>query len=211
MTTLTMPSRVGDFLLSEAPGTLSRDAVVVISGAGNLVSGTVLGQITNGSCTASAISGTGNATCSAVTVAAGATVGAHKLIAIAETKLELFNPSGAYIGQVTTGVAASLGGLGFTITAGVTAMVAGDSFTLTVAAGSGKYSTYDDDNTDGTDTAVAVLYTPVDATSADQYAVVISRMAEVDSNKLTWAATNDNTDKTNGLADLAARYIFARS
>lgn len=41
----TMGARTGEFLLSEAPGTLSREAVVIASGAGALAAGTVLGKI----------------------------------------------------------------------------------------------------------------------------------------------------------------------
>ena len=42
----TMAARTGEFLLSEAPATLSREAVVIASGAGALVAGSVLGRTT---------------------------------------------------------------------------------------------------------------------------------------------------------------------
>lgn len=212
MTTQTMGPRNTAFALSECcEGSQSRDQIVVASGAGDLSSGTVLGRITLGAATAAAIVGTGNATCSAVVVGSGAQVGAYKLVAIAATKLELFGPDGRYLGQVTAGTEATLGGLTFTITAGGTAMVAGDSFTITVAAGSGEYVAYDDDNANGSDVAAGVLLYAVDATDAAQDAVAITRQAEVISSMLVWASTNDATDKTNGLADLAARGIIARS
>jgi hypothetical protein len=124
-----MGARSGEFVLSEAPGTLSREAVVIASGAGVLQPGTVLGQLTDG----------------------------------------------------------------------------------------GKYVPYDDDhvdasgNADGREAAVGILLEGVDATSADQDAVILTRLAEVVSAKLVWHADNDATDKSNGLADLAARYILARS
>ncbi len=119
----TMTARTGEFLLSEAPGTLSRESVVIVASSGDLVPGTVLGVIT----------------------------------------------------------------------------------------ASGKYAPYDDDNTDGTQTAVGLLWAAAPDSAADQDAVIITRLAEVSSTKLVWASTNDATDKTNGLADLAARLIIARS
>jgi hypothetical protein len=41
----TMGGRAAEFLLSEAPGTLSREEITVVSGQ-NLVSGTLLGKVT---------------------------------------------------------------------------------------------------------------------------------------------------------------------
>ena len=210
MTTYSEPQRPFECVLSEADGTMSRDTVTIVSGTGVLAAGTVLGKITLGSATAAAIVGTGNATTSAVTVGAGAAVGAHTLVAISATKMELFSPYGVYMGQVTTGVAAALGGLGFTVTAGGTPMVAGDTIVITVAAGSGKYATYDDDNTDGTDVAAAILLESIDATSGDVTGSVIARLAEVKSSALQWAATNDANDKTAGISDLATKYIIVR-
>lgn len=75
---------------------------------------------------------------------------------------------------------------------------------------SGKYKPYDDDNTDGSETAVCLAYDTVDATSADKKATVIFRNAEVKASAIQWAATNDATDKANGLADLVAKNIIAR-
>jgi len=74
----------------------------------------------------------------------------------------------------------------------------------------GKYAPFDDDNTDGTETAVAIALMQVDATSAEAPCAVITRLAEVKSTALVWASTNDAGDKTAGIADLAARYIILR-
>ncbi len=46
MTTYTEPFRPYEVLLSEQPGTLSRETVTVVSGAGVLNPGTVLGKVT---------------------------------------------------------------------------------------------------------------------------------------------------------------------
>jgi len=77
---------------------------------------------------------------------------------------------------------------------------------------SGKYALYNDDGTDdGTRTAAAILYADVDATSADVSAVGITRLAEVWTDRLIWGAgVTTPTEKTNGLADLAAKFVIAR-
>lgn len=77
---------------------------------------------------------------------------------------------------------------------------------------SSKYVPYNDDGTDdGTRTAAAILYADVDATSADVPAVAITRLAEVWTDRLIWGAgVTTSTEKTNGLADLAAKFVIAR-
>lgn len=77
---------------------------------------------------------------------------------------------------------------------------------------SGKYVPYNDDGTDdGSRTAAAILLADVDATSADTTAVGITRLAEVWTDRLIWGAgVTTNTEKTNGLADLAASLVIAR-
>ena len=121
------------------------------------------------------------------------------------------SPSGAALGNYTIGGSAFASHIKFAIADGSTDFIVGDGFDVTVtAADAGKYKPYDDDNTDGSDTALAIAYAEVDATSADVSCVVISRMAEVKLSALQWASTNDATDKANGLADLATLNIIAR-
>lgn len=157
---------------------------------------------------------TGNGAMGAITVSAGAQAGDYKLtITSPGTNVGNFiveGPDGKFVGQGDVAAAFSAGGLAFTLADGSTDFVAGDGFTITVAAGSGKYKPYDDDNTDGSDTARAIAYSEVDATSADVKCVVVTRQAEVKLSALQWAATNDATDKANGLADLATLNIIAR-
>lgn len=77
---------------------------------------------------------------------------------------------------------------------------------------SGKHVPYNDDGTDdGSRTAAAILLADVDATNADTTAVGITRLAEVWTDRLIWGAgVTTNTEKTNGLADLAAKLVIAR-
>jgi hypothetical protein len=286
MTTLTEGTHAGEFIVSEAEGTLSRDSVTVEAGAGVITAGMVLGKrtkaadaavvtgsiattvltvtaVTSGALsvgqtisgsgvtaatkitalgtgtggigtytvdtsqtassttiTATAASSaayagnTGNGAMGAITVSAGAMVGDYKLtITSPGTNVGNFiveGPDGKFVGQGDVAAAFSAGGLAFTLADGSTDFVAGDGFTITVAAGSLKYKPYADSNTDGSNTAAAIAYAEVDATSADVSCVVIARQAEVKLSALQWAAANDATAKANGLADLAAHNIIAR-
>lgn len=74
----------------------------------------------------------------------------------------------------------------------------------------GKYAPYDDNNTDGTQTAVAISCDAVDAATADKQALVTVRLAEVVASKLSWAATVAAGEKTTAYADLAAAFVIAR-
>lgn len=73
----------------------------------------------------------------------------------------------------------------------------------------GKYVPYDNVGTDGSETAKAVLYGPVDATSADVKAVGHTRLCEVKTALLDWGAV-DAAGQTAGLADLAASFVIGR-
>lgn len=217
MTTLTESTHAGEFLVSESDdGTLSREVVTIIAGSGVIPAGLVLGKITkDGTASSAAFAGnTGNGAMGAITVSAGAIPGDYKLVitepATNAGNFTIEDPSGKFIGQGDVAAAFSAGGLAFTLADGSTDFAAGDGFTITVAAGSGKYKPYDDDNTDGSEVADAIAYASVDATSADQKVTVIARLAEVKLSAIQWAATNDATDKANGLIDLAAKNIIAR-
>lgn len=75
---------------------------------------------------------------------------------------------------------------------------------------SGKYGWYDNAASDGTQAAAAVLFSDVDATSADVKAVVHVRQAEVWADRLVYITGADSTAITAGKADLLAIGIVAR-
>lgn len=75
---------------------------------------------------------------------------------------------------------------------------------------SGKYKPYDNDATDGSQTAAAILVYDVDATSADVAAVVIVRLAEVWTNRLQWAASVLTGEKAPAYVELAAANVIVR-
>lgn len=214
MTTLTETPAAGAFLASEANGTRSRETVTILSGQ-TLQAGTVLGKVAVGTASAAADAGnTGTGTIGAVSVGAGAMPGAYRAVCIEPGtnagKFAVENPAGVTVGVATVAVAFSGGGLGFTIADGGTDFASGDSFTITVAAGSGKYTAYDPDNTDGSGTAVAVLFAAVDASDGHKAGVAVVRDAEVVAERLVWFAGATSNEKAAGMAELATVGIIAR-
>lgn len=206
-----------EFMLgSKADRTFSRDKVTLISGQ-NLVSGTVLGEITTGtSAIATAFAGnTGNGAMGAITVSAGAKTGTYKLI-ITEPGTNVGNfvvedPDGIIIGQGDVAAAFSAGGLAFTLADGATDFVAGDGFNIAVAAGSGKFTQLNLSGADGSQHAVAILRDDCDASGGDKSCVVIARAQEVIESKLTWPAGITTDQKNAAIAELAAAGIIVRS
>lgn len=76
---------------------------------------------------------------------------------------------------------------------------------------SGKYQKHVNGAADGTQTAVAILLNAVDATSADQQAVVIIRDAVINPLSLVWdASVNTQPKKDSALASLLTLGIATR-
>lgn len=77
---------------------------------------------------------------------------------------------------------------------------------------SGKIAVYDNAASDGTQTAVGVLYAAVDASAGDKPGVIIARHAiVVDKANLVWKAAMSEGDKDAGIADLKAAGILSRA
>ena len=82
---------------------------------------------------------------------------------------------------------------------------------LAQVTATGKYVPAAATGADGTQTAVAVLFTAVDATSADQKAVIVSRHAIVSHNGLIYGSTiNDATKRAAANGQLKAAGIIVR-
>lgn len=82
---------------------------------------------------------------------------------------------------------------------------------LALVTATGKYVPAAASGADGSQTAVAVLFTTVDATSADQKAVIVSRHAIVSHNGLTYGSTiNDATKRAAANGQLKAVGIIVR-
>lgn len=187
--------RTGEFLISEANGTRSREQIVIATGSGVLLAGTVLATITSANAaTATAAAGNDStASLGTITVSNEANTGTYTLAVTAAAAGEnpaaftVTAPDGA-TANGSAGVAFNALGLSFTLTDGLTtgAVAADDAWTIAVQAGIGQYVPYDNDGTnDGRRTATGILYARVDATSADVGAVAYVRDCEVAEAHLT--------------------------
>ncbi len=202
-----------EFIVTEANGSLSRETVTILQGE-SLLPGHVLGKVEIGSASGAAVSGNiGNGTIGPVTVGSGAKHGVYQITCVEPASnggtFAVEDPDGVTVGTAVVGTPFA-GSIGFTIADGSTDFVAGDRFAVTVAAGSGKYKEYDPVNTDGSQTAVAILIDVVDATGGDKESVIIARHAEVNAAELIWFTGADANQKTAGLAQLVSRDIIAR-
>lgn len=95
-----------------------------------------------------------------------------------------------------------------TIAQGSSALVAGT--VLGKITATGKYTAYDNQASDGTQTAAGILYAGVDPTTEDVAGVAIVRTAEVAADLLEWPGGSP-TDQTAGIADLKAIGVIVRS
>lgn len=182
------------------------EKITIISGAGSLVRGTLLGKVTVGAATSAAKSGgnTGNGTMGAVTVGAGALPGIYTLrIVTAATdagEFQVKDPNGFVVGIGDVAVAFSGGGLSFTLADGATDFIVGDGFDITVAAGSGKYKKSLAAATDGSQTPVAILAEDADASSADAYAIAYYT-GDFNSDAMTFGAGHTAASVKDALRD----------
>lgn len=214
MTTYNEGTHPGEFLFGTCDQR-ARDVVTVLSGQ-KLVAGQVLGKIAVGAATMTAFSNnavnTGAA--AAVTVAAGAKVGTHKIVIIEPgTNAGVFqheDPDGVIVKTGIVGQAYSGGGLSFTIPDGSQDFISGEGFNIAVAAGSGKVRAIDFSSAVGADVAIGVLFAAVDATSADQPGVAVVRDQEIVSAALVWPAGATTNQKNAALAQLKAQGLIAR-
>jgi hypothetical protein len=75
---------------------------------------------------------------------------------------------------------------------------------------SGKYKEWNPANSDGSQTVAAVLHAAVDASDADQIAVIIARDAEVVKADLRWFSGATTNNQATGVTGLAALGIIGR-
>lgn len=208
MTVFTEGPRTAEFLISEAPGHLSRDVAAVDATGVLLKPGQVLGRRTLGAAAAEAKDGnTGNATISAVTRGATAQPGIYRVRFTGATAFDVLDPQGRKLASGATG-AAYAGELGFTITVGGTPMVAGDGFDITVAEGTGVLAALSEDAVDGTQHAAAILFEGLSNAVADR--TVVSRAAEVKASKLIFFADIEPAQKAAAIEALAENGIVVR-
>lgn len=224
MTTLTENPHTGEFIVSEAPGTRSREQIT-LTGSALVDPGTVLGMVETGTPTLtvgtpfSGVGGTvGNGTISAATADAGAMAGNWQLECTATGatgKFKVIKPDGTIDGILTIGSAYNgTRSINITVADGASDWLVGDIIPITVSYQDGesvpKYEAYDQDGTDGSQIAAGILYAAKTATVGGVDAVAVKRDAEVNGNLLTWPSDITADEKAIAIAQLADLNIHVR-
>ncbi len=213
MTTVYEGQHTGEFIVSEANGTQSRDTVTIASGE-VLKPGHVLGRTKVATALGAAASGnTGNGAISAVTAGGAVKDGIYLAVCVEPGSnggiFEVEGPDGIVVGFATVGTPFNTE-IGFTITDGSADFIAGDRFAITVTTTLDKYKAYNPANSDGSQTAYGVLYAAVDASGGDTDGVALLRDAEINAGEIIWFAGATDLQKAAGLRQLRRQGILAR-
>ena len=202
--------------LQDVPA-LTREKLTVLAGDGAdraLAIGTVYGKRLFGTPTSDATGNTGNGTIGSIALGPRARVGDYVIACVVAATdggiFQVTGPDGVSLGLALVGTAFANDALGFTIADGATDFVVGDTFTLTVPAGDGKAVAVDFAATDGSQVAAGVLGRAVTAPDAiDVTSFGINGYAQLVASELVWPAGATAGQKTQALADLAARNLIA--
>ena len=73
-----------------------------------------------------------------------------------------------------------------------------------------KYTLHDAAASDGSQSAIAVLFDAVDASAGDQKAVFVTRLAEVNGAEIIWKSGISGPNLAAGIASLATKNIIVR-
>lgn len=210
MAILTEGEHAGGYIVSEASGNRSRELVTLATG--DLDAGTVLGQVTTANSTTVGGSNVGNGTMGTVTNGVDAENGDYVLVCTAEAidagTFSVTTPSGATLDDMTVGVAYVSSHINFTLADGATDFDIDDTFTIDVL--NNEYAIFNAGASDGTETAKAILFDNVDASSAEQTVTVSKRDCEVNGAELTWNSGTTSVQKAAAATSLASVGIILR-
>ena len=213
---LTEFSRAGAFVLSmDVGGNRSRDNIVIQAGAGQLVAGTVLGAVASAGSVVSAAETFGNAGNGALTLDSIAPLQPgvdNGVYHVRFTSATSFNVEDNELNIIGTGAIGATfnAALKFVISAGSAPFGAGDGFDITVTNYGAEYVAYDENASNGAQTAAAVLYAWADATSANAKATGVMRSAEVNHDLLQFKTNATPAGKAAAIASLQALGIIVR-
>lgn len=201
--------RTGDFLLSEANGTFSRENGILSSG-NNLLAGAILGCLLAAS--GAKASGAGDGTIGAVTLGSAAEAGIYVLTCKATGAnagtFSVQTPSGEYLPDLTVAVAYASSHINLTVGDGGTDWGLGAVIHVTVTPDG--YTELDPAGNDGSQIAAAVLWDNTNAATADAACVVVRRQAEVKADGLVWPAGITEGQKSTAIAQLNELGIVLR-
>ncbi len=186
MSTLTEGTHAGEYIISESNGTRSRSVATLATG--DLAAGTVMGQVTTANAVTVGGTNTGNGVMGTVTIGEDAENGDYVLVCTAlDTDAGTFSvttPSGVALDDMTVAVAYVSSHINFTLADGSTDSAVGDTFTIDVL--NNEYAIFNAGASDGTQTAKAILFDAVDASSAEQSCVLSIIDSEVTADELVW-------------------------
>ena len=223
MTILTEGQHAGEFLVSEAEASRSRE-VITIGRSQTLVAGQVVALIPadTGAVTVGvpAFTGTGDGTCTLASPAYGTGVQEGTYIVrllegVAQGgNFQVIRPDGTIDGIAVIGTAYE-GQVVFTLADGSTDFSDDAQFTIAVAianaTNSGKYVAFNHDGTEGSQIPGGILWDAVTTgAGADGSAVAIVRDAEVNGGDLVWSADIEAGEITTATTHLAALGIIVR-
>lgn len=201
--------RTGDFLLSEANGTFSRENGILAAG-NNLLAGAIVACLFSAAGTKA--SGTGDGTIGAITLGSAAEAGTYVLTCTATGSnagtFSVQTPSGEYLPNLTVGAAYTSSHINLTVADGGTDWGAGAVIRVTVSPDG--YTELDPTEDDGSQIAAGVLWGSTNAATADAACVVIRRNAEVKADALTWPAGITEGQKSTAIAQLNELGIVLR-
>jgi len=205
----TETTHAGGHILSEANGNRSRENGTLKSG-NNLAAGAVLHAALSAAAATAVGSPSGNGVITVGALGVDAQLGSYKLRCVAAASnagtFDLEAPDGTLVRQITVGGGASASDhITITIADGSADFVVGDAFTIAVT--STGYTEF----VAGTNSADAILYAGVDATSADADCVVDARDCTVNGHELVWHSGTTDDQKAAAAAQLAARGIIVRN
>lgn len=219
MSTLTEGRHPGEFIMSEAAGQRSRDAVKyaaeqTIEPSQVIAKKAVAAGIT---AVASALGGgKGALTLANPAVSSKVKDGVYQVVCIEPATnagtWEVRDPKGKKVGTATTGVAFD-GEIKFTIADGDPDFAAGDTITVTVAADAVDYQwvAYDQDGTDGSEVPAGIaIYGVVTGAGETIYGSAMLRDMEANGNCIVWPDDIEATEKADAEQALAELGIIVR-
>ena len=214
MVTKTEGIHAGEFVLSQANGERSREAVTVALGQ-QLTAGQVLARVAvaGAIAAAAAADNTGNGTVGSLAVGSEAQEGEYRITCIDPAldggTFQVEDPAGVVIGTAVVGTPFA-DQIGFALSDGATDFAAGDAFVVTVSGLEEQWKAFHQDGTDGTHVASGVLYDDCDAVAAAQRATAVVRDAEVNGHALTWPADITAEEKDRAVLQLATAGLIVR-
>lgn len=200
----TYPKLRHDWLKHEPEPHIFRKEVTVASGAGDLITGTVMAKVGASLSAASAAKSGGNTGNGTLTldatnpVLAGGKLGVYTVRCIAAAAnsgtFRVEDPDGVVLGDVA--VAATFADdVKFVIADGSSDFIVGDGFDITVSAGTEKWKKCVYGAVDSLSVPAGILLDGVDASSADAKAVVVTGHCEIADLELTWDSSFDSAPK----------------